>query len=62
MLDQVADPLRCLDDMPIVKMSIAGGRPHIGMAQKLADHQQGFRVGGGMAGKAMPQIVNADAG
>lgn len=62
MLDLVADALRCLNDMPIVKMGISGRGPNIGMAQKLADHRQGFRVGGGMAGKAVPQIVDADAG
>ena len=62
MLDLVADALRCLDDMAIVKMSIAGRGPHIGMAKQLANHRQGFRVGGGVAGKAVPQIVNAHAG
>jgi hypothetical protein len=32
------------------------------MAKQLSDHRQGFGRGGGVAGKAVPQIVNADAG
>ena len=61
MLDQVADALRCLNDMAIVKVGIAGRGPYIGMTEQLADHRQGFGMGGGMAGKAVPQIVKAKA-
>ncbi len=39
LLDQVADTLRCLDDMPIVKMGIAGRGPNIGMAKQHANVQ-----------------------
>ena len=62
MLDLIADALRCLDHVPIVKMGVAGRGPNIGMAKQLTDHRQGFRMGGGMAGKAVPQIVDANAG
>jgi hypothetical protein len=62
LLDQVADALRSLNDVAIVKVGVAGRRAHIGMTEELADHRQGFGMGGGMAGEAVPQIVNADAG
>lgn len=48
--------------MPIIKMGIAGCRAHISMAEQLTDHRQRFRMRGGMAGKAVPQVVDADAG
>ena len=51
--DQVADALRCLNDMAIVKVGIAGRGPHIGMTEQLTDYRQGFGMGGGMAGKAV---------
>jgi hypothetical protein len=62
MFYSILSPMRCLDDMPIVKMGIAGRGSNIGMAKQLANHQQGFRVGSGVAGKAVPQIMEADAG
>lgn len=48
--------------MAIVKVGVAGRRAHIGMTEQFADHRQGFGMGGGMAGKAVPQIVDTNAG
>lgn len=53
-------PIRRIEHVPIIKMAMARCRLHLGMAQQLADHRQCFGASGGVAGNAVPQVVQPD--
>lgn len=55
--DEIADPLGSIEQWCIVQMRVPRCRLQSGVAEQLADHRQGFRPSGGMAGKAVAQIV-----
>jgi hypothetical protein len=55
--DEIADPLGSIEQRGVVQMRVPRCRLQSGMAEKLANHRQGFRPGSGMAGKTVAQIV-----